>query len=779
MSFQSNKANEGKFIIKYRWWIIGISLLTTLIFGLQVPRAEFDPEIENYIPQSMASRINTQKIEDIFGGNEILLMVLQTDDILKTETLERLQSLSDEFTDMESTTKVLSLFNSKNLAGEDGMMIVDPAVPEIPETPEEREVLRKELENNKMVMKVVVSDDFTMSAIILLIEDGIKKQEFLHEVNQVLENNPGSEKIFLGGLPYIAAVISKAMSRDMMVLLPLALVIMLFMLYFFFKQKRGVILPFSVVIMSIIITMGLFPLLGWKISIISVLLPVILVAIANDYGIHLVAHYQELAKAQGIKAKPFKLSIRIYQNLKRPIFLTGLTTIAGLLSLLSHRMIPARQLGVLSAIGITIALVMSLLFIPAVLSFFKKPLTGKTLFTKKKDNLAIFLSWLGNVVANHTIKVLIFSVSLTIISGAGIYFLKVDTNVVNFFPKSHPIREATNLINEHFGGTQTISLLVEGDMKDPILLKRMDDYGNQLSKIPGVGSVTSLSKVVKEISKVLNDKGDPEYNKIPESRDFVAQYLGLYAMNGDESDFDQLVDYDYLHGRIIITLNNSDNKSVKRIIQKTREITLGDPHIKIMGGHAYINLEMADLVIKGQMYSLLLAIIIIGALVSLIFKSPSAGFIAMIPITMAVLFLFGIMGIFGIRLDIATALLSSMMIGIGVDYTIHFLWRYKVERCADLSPKQAVQKTLETTGRGILFNALSVIIGFSVLLFSSFPPIRFFGLLVLLSIIACLAGAFLVIPGILIIWRPAFMEPRGEKHKKTEIILNETPVLDE
>ena len=779
MSFQSNKANEGKFIIKYRWWIIGISLLTTLIFGLQVPRAEFDPEIENYIPQSMASRINTQKIEDIFGGNEILLIVLQTDDILKTETLERLQSLSDEFTDLESTTKVLSLFNSKNLAGEDGMMIVDPAVPEIPETPEEREVLRKELENNKMVMKVVVSDDFTMSAIILLIEDGIKKQEFLHEVNQVLGNNPGSEKIFLGGLPYIAAVISKAMSRDMMVLLPLALVIMLFMLYFFFKQKRGVILPFSVVIMSIIITMGLFPLLGWKISIISVLLPVILVAVANDYGIHLVAHYQELAKAQGIKAKPFKLSIRIYQNLKRPIFLTGLTTIAGLLSLLSHRMIPARQLGVLSAIGITIALVMSLLFIPAVLSFFKKPLSGKTLFTKKKDNLAIFLSWLGNLVAHHTIKVLIFSVSLTIISGAGIYFLKVDTNVVNFFPKSHPIREATNLINEHFGGTQTISLLVEGDMKDPLLLNRMEDYGNQLSKIPGVGSVTSLSKVVKEISKVLNDKGDPEYDKIPESRDFVAQYLGLYAMNGDESDFDQLVDYDYLCGRIIITLNNSDNKSVKRIIQKTREITLGDPHIKIMGGHAYINLEMADLVIKGQMYSLLLAIIIIGALVSLIFKSPSAGFIAMIPITMAVLFLFGIMGIFGIRLDIATALLSSMMIGIGVDYTIHFLWRYKVERCADLSPKQAVQKTLETTGRGILFNALSVIIGFSVLLFSSFPPIRFFGLLVLLSIIACLAGAFLVIPGILIIWRPAFMEPRGEKHKKTEIILNETPVLDE
>ncbi len=779
MRFQNIKTSEGKFIIKYRWWIIGLSLSITLIFGLQIPRAEFDPDVENYIPQSMASRINTQKIEDIFGGNEILLVVLQTNDILNTESLKRLQILSDEFTEMEGASKVLSLFNSKNLKGEYGMMIVDPAVPEIPETPEDREALRKELDNNKMVMKVVISDDFTMSAIILLIDESIKKDEFLQEVKQILEKNPGNEEVFLGGLPYIAAVISKAMSRDMMVLLPMALVIMLFMLYFFFKQKRGVILPFSVVIMSIIITMGMFPLFGWKISIISVLLPVILVAVANDYGIHLVAYYQELAKAEGVKAKPFKLSIRIYQNLKRPIFLTGLTTIAGLLSLLSHRMLPARQLGVLSAIGIAIALIMSLLFIPAVLSFFKKPLTGKTLYTKKKDNLAIFLSWLGNLVSHHTVKVLIFSVSLTILSGAGIYFLKVDTNVVNFFPKHHSIRKATNLINEHFGGSQTISILVEGDMKDPDLLKQMDNYGKQFSKIQGVGSVASLSKVVLEISKVLNDKGDPEYNKIPDSRDFVAQYLGLYAMNGDESDFDQLVDYDYLHGRIIITLNNSDNHVVKNIIKKTSEITRGDPHITLMGGHAYINLEMADLVIRGQMYSLLIAIIIIGALVSFIFKAPSAGFIAMIPITMAVLFLFGIMGFFGIRLDIATALLSSMMIGIGVDYTIHFLWRYKVERCAKLNPKQAVRKTLETTGRGILFNALSVIIGFSVLLFSSFPPIRFFGLLVLLSIIACLAGAFLVIPGILIIWKPAFMEPGGVKHKKTEIILNETPVLDE
>ncbi len=762
MKLSGNKPREGNFIIQYRWWIISSTILITLVFAFLLPRAEMDPDVDHYIPQSMTSRINTQKIEEIFGGDEILMVILETDDILNKKTLERIQTITEEFESLSGVKKVISLTNSKDLKGEDGMMIVDPAVPEIPETSEGWSSLRKEIKKNKLAMNVVVSKDFTLSSIVLILDKDINKNEIVQNVNRVLVDNPGGEKVLLGGMPYIAAVVSKAMSHDILVLMPLGLVIMLVMLYFFFKQKRGVILPFSVVVMSIIIAMGMFPLFGWKISIISVLLPVILIAVANDYGIHLVANYQELAKFEGIKANPLKLSIRIYQNLKRPVFITGLTTIAGLLSLLSHRMIPARQLGILAAIGVAVALIMSLLFIPAILSFMKKPLTGRKLNTVKKDVVDIFLSWLGRLIARFPGKVLIFSLSITVISGIGIIFLRVDSNVVNFFPKNHPIQVGSRIIDENFGGIQTLSLLVEGDLKDPDLLKRMNSYEEKISRVPGVGSVTSLSDVIKEISKVLNDKGTPEYDKIPAKREFVAQYLGLYAMNGDESDFEQLVDYDYHYGRIIITLNNIDNQSVKRVIENTEKITKGDPNIKILGGSAYINLEMADLVVKGQLYSLLLAIIIIGGLVSLIFSSPTAGFITMIPITMAVLFLFGIMGFFGIRLDIATAMLSSMMIGIGVDYTIHFLWRYKVERAGRLNPGEAVRKTLETTGRGILFNALSVIIGFSVLIFSSFPPIRFFGFLILLSIIACLSGAFLVITGILIIWKPAFMEPKAD-----------------
>lgn len=140
-----------------------------------------------------------------------------------------------------------------------------------------------------------------------------------------------------------------------------------------------------------------------------------------------------------------------------------------------------------------------------------------------------------------------------------------------------------------------------------------------------------------------------------------------------------------------------------------------------------------------------------------------AGLIGTLPIMMSVILLFGIMGLIGVRLDVATALLSSIMIGVGVDYTIHFLWRYREERRAYMSPREAVITTLSTTGRGILFNALSVIVGFIVLIISSFTPIRFFGVLVVVSIFSCLTGALVILPALVLQKRFKFLEPKGKE----------------
>lgn len=761
--------NTGKFIIKYRWWILTASIIITIAFGLQIPRAKIDPDINHYIPETMTSRVNTQKIENIFGGNDMLVVVLKTEDVLSAVTLKRLKKISKSINKMDGINKTLSLFDSKSIRGENGAMIVEPAIKRIPKTSDEREILRSNLKNNDLVYKTVVSSDFTMAAVIMILNQGVSEENIITEVNSIIKETPGKEEVFLGGLPYLKAIVSKELSHDFKFLLPGGLIIMLIMLYFFFRQKRGVMLPFSVVIMAIIISMGIMPLAGWEMSIITLLLPIVLIAVANDYGIHLIARYQELAhgKTNGYNQK--ELSAQVFASLKIPVILTGITTLAGILSLLSHQMIPARQLGILAATGIGFALILSLLFIPAMLSFLKNDRLRFSKSSGRNDWFERVIIRFGKIVTAHPKRILGITLVVVMLTGVGLTLLKVDTNIENFFPKKHPVRTGAAIINQNFGGTQTISLLVEGDIKDPGLLNRMDFYANALEQHEGVGSVLSITDVIKEMSKAINDKGDLWYNDIPDSRNAVAQYFELYSMSGDPEDFEQLVDFDYKYAQIIVTLNDGSNTTIKNVISYARELTDGDENIKLIGGYGYVVSELADLVVRGQMVSLLLAIIAIAILVMLIFRSFSAGLISTIPLVLAIILLFGLMGILGIRLDIATALLSSMMIGIGVDYTVHFLWRYREERKNALNPENAIKKTLETTGRGIIFNALSVIIGFAVLLFSAFPPIRFFGFLTVLSISACLIGALMVIPSLLLVFKPAIVKSENRQLKKTPV----------
>jgi predicted RND superfamily exporter protein len=184
----------------------------------------------------------------------------------------------------------------------------------------------------------------------------------------------------------------------------------------------------------------------------------------------------------------------------------------------------------------------------------------------------------------------------------------------------------------------------------------------------------------------------------------------------------------------------------------------GDPDVLLVGGFGVVLSELAEAVVEGQLLSLLSSIIVVAILIMLLFRSFNAGIISAVPLTFSIIVLFGLMGVFGIELNIVTALLSSIMIGVGVDYTIHFLWRYREERRAGLDAVSAVRKTLTTTGRGITFNALAVIIGFVALFFSTFLPVRFFGFLVVVSILACLIGALVLVPALVLVWKPKFLE---------------------
>jgi hydrophobe/amphiphile efflux-3 (HAE3) family protein len=640
-------------------------------------------------------------------------------------------------------------------------MVVEPALVAIPQTEGEIEVLKESLRGNPLIMGSVMSHDFTTAPVIVYLDSLIDELATLMAIDSVLQAFPGRAEVLKGGLPYIRAAILDDVKRDGAILVPLALVIMLVLLRLAFREWRGVIIPFSIVIMSMSVAMGLPHLFGWKLSVISLLVPVMMIAIANNYGIHLIARYQEIDNS-GAELSVRQIVTKLLGALRKPVVLTGLTTIAGVLGLLTHSIIPARQVGILTAIGIGYALLLSLLFIPAWLSYLPRPVKIEvTRRSASPDGSSGFLHRIARYVTTKAKSVVFVSILITVVLGTGIIFLKVDSNQENFFPDSHPVKRASIAINRSFGGSQSISVLVEADILDPDNMQAIDQWCNSVSGKPGVGSALSIATVIREMSKALFLPEETYHDSIPGSREALAQMVEIYNMSGDPDDFSPLVDLNYTRAHIMIRFSNPSARNIRRVLLSAADFKNRIDGTVLPGGYAYIMDEFSGRIVKGQIYSILSALATILVLLIMIFRSLKIGLIATLPIVASIIILLGIMGWTGIPIDPATALLSSIMIGVGVDYTIHFIWRYRSELERGLSAVDSAVKAVSTTGRGIVFNALSVITGFSVLLFSGFTSIRFFGYLVIISIGVCLISALVSVPAIFIMAQSSGLRAQG------------------
>jgi len=753
-----NKAAQK--IVRFRWPIIIGFVAAALFFGSRIPRSEIESDMKAMLPSDMESRINTDRIDELFGGTDMLMVILKSGDVLEPETLERTREISRQMKRIKGVDKVLSLFELKNIKAEEGAMIVEPAVRRIPENEEQKELLRKDIAENDIVYGSVISKDFTLTAVIALLKTEVSDIEIVKEVQDLVSKIRGSEEVFVGGLPFTRVQVTKSIQGDFRRLLPLGILIMLVFLFFCFKQLRGVFLPFIVVVMSILFAMGLIPLLGWKIHVITVLVPIMLIAIANDYGIHLIAKYQEYNFEGNLFTKE-ELAGKIFSSLSKPVILTGLTTTAGMLCLLGHIIIPSRQISILASCGILFALAASLLFIPAVVSMLPKAKPVILARNDKKPFLEKTLVFFGKIVTSRAKAIIVFAVVSSLAVSAGIFFVVVDTDPNHYYPDEHPVAYSGRLVNDNLGGAQNISVVFQGDIKDPRIMTKIDVLEHELQAMPEVGNTTSIARVVRQMSRALNDPAEEWYDKIPDDRNAVAQYFELYSMSGDPDDFEKMVDFPYEHALLTARLNTASTKKMDHVIDRVGQRTDGDPDVALIGGFGSILSELAHKVVDGQLLSLGLAIVVIGILLMILFRSFVAGLISAIPLAISITTLFGLMGIFRIELNVATAMLSSIMIGVGVDYTIHYLWRFREERQNGLNPQDAAKKTLTTTGRGIVFNALSVIVGFIVLFTSSFIPVRFFGFLVVVSISSCLMGALILIPALCLVLKPKFLEPKS------------------
>ncbi|NMB52239.1 MAG: MMPL family transporter, partial [Bacteroidales bacterium] len=294
-------------------------------------------------------------------------------------------------------------------------------------------------------------------------------------------------------------------------------------------------------------------------------------------------------------------------------------------------------------------------------------------------------------------------------------------------------------------------------IKDPEVMKGIDNLTREIEKAEGVGQVFSISQAVREMSKAIYTDTEDGYDKIPDTRESIAQMFELYNMSGDPDDFSQMMNLDNTKAHVLIRLSNPENRIIKDVKSQIERLIESIPAEITIGGYAIIMTDFAASIIKGQASSLIFALVTVFILLSIIFKSAQGGFIGSVPLAVSILIMFGFMGYAGIALDAATALLSSIMIGVGVDFTIQYIWCFNSQIRKGLSYEESTKSSYAIIGRSIIINAFTVMTGFSPLIISGFRSIRFFGYLTIISIGSCLIGALIIVPAIIVLFRPAFV----------------------
>jgi predicted RND superfamily exporter protein len=337
-----------------------------------------------------------------------------------------------------------------------------------------------------------------------------------------------------------------------------------------------------------------------------------------------------------------------------------------------------------------------------------------------------------------------------------------ESNYITQFKESTYIRKSDRMINEHFNGSSVLNIIVDSGepdaLKDPDLLKRIESLQRYVEGLPHVGGTTSLVDYLKRMNQALHGD-DPDFYRIPDSRELVAQCLLLYSMSGDPADMEDVVNDEYRQGCISVFLKTGSTRYAGKLIQNVHAYNDENTRLPIhMTAAAVIGNLIDDLTIRGQIESIITSTIVVFCLVALILRSFIGGFFGILPLMLCIFINFGILGLAGIPLQTGTALIGSVALGIGIDYAIHFLNMSRIKGKQEEGIRRAMEATASTAGRAIVYNATAVGLGFLALVLCSFIPQIYFGAFITLTMITASLATLTLLPCLIYSFRPRFLQ---------------------
>ena len=739
---------------KFLSWAIMIAVVVLTVFFLRSMRqnARMETNLDEYMPKTHPAFVYSDQAEEWFNIKDgILIAIENKNGIYNSQTLQKIKEISLDLIDMEEfeETDVMSLYTADNIVGSEYGMDVKAFYSRVPKTDDKLEEMRQNVQTNDMVYGRLVSTDGTTALVVAGMNSGTFTQEFYNQIIEFAKAFEGEgDIIYIAGRPIVEGTMGLLGPADMKRMVPIVVVVIGLVLFLLLRSVRATTATLFSVFISTVWAFGMMAVLKIPIYSVSTMIPVMLIAIGVAYGIyyynHLNRYYYDNPETSRESAVKYAVKI-----LFAPLSMAAFTTIIGFISLLSSQVYPIKYFGIFTAVGILSAYLLALVFLPAtVIAFGYRPRVKKT--DVKKVGHGRAFRFLSNKLLLNRWWVYGVVWVIIIISLVGIQRVWINSSFLDKFEKNSDIVLTDKFVNSKFGGTSTINVILESDQtnafKQPENLRLIDRMQNETEQLALVGNSFSLTDYIKRMNKVMNADRE-EFYDIPENTEMVAQYLLLYEMSGDPENLTKLINYDYNRTNITFQLKGDDSKTINEAmgVIKQFEDELNKNGISLnYAGSGYKALVFTDLILEGQVMSIIISLGLVLVLLTIMFRSLKAGLIGSVPILITAVLSFGVMGLLNIPLSTTTALLSSIAIGIGIDYAIHFMQYYKLNLMHSRQKATAIYKTMNQTGKAILFNAIVVISGFLVLTFSVFPPNRTLGALVSMNMFTSLLGTLSV-----------------------------------
>ena len=693
-----------------------------------------------------------------FGNDEFVIVgVTDPDGVYEPDSLERIRTASDVLEQHARVRRVTSVGISRHIDGDAFEIVTQPLIDDGEITPETAAMVRERIELNPIFKQTIATDSDAVTLMVLELETianlDAERPQLLEELRAIADEHLRRDggDYHMSGMGVVYEGLNAASLRDTAIFMTLSYLVVFIGLWILFRRLVWVAVGAGIVTLAILLTIGISGTAGRDLNMVTAVLPTLLMVVGILDLVHFVDAYDEARLSRG---GPRRVLYATIAAVAIPCAFNSATDIAGFLSLAAAPMSAIRDFGWLAGVGLALLyLVLMICVVPALARYGARRQSarraGPSRLTAAADalhRLAVTRRW----------WILAGTVALLGVSAVGLARLHVDTYTIGFLHEDDPVRQDHDAIERGFGKFVPYEFLITapepGGIKDPELLRKIEQVERAMEGHPSVDRVTGLPEIVKRLNQVVFD-GDEAENRIPDTREAVAQELLLYE-NDERNDLELLVDNDYRVARITARSGMPAVGEVGQIIadleQRARDI-LGDSATIEGVGYMAVYVRVIENIAVTQVRTFGIALIIITLALMLFLRSVKLGLIALVPNLLPVAMTLGFMGYAGINLDVATVLVAAIVIGISVNDTSHLMFRFRHEMMQNgHTAAEALRHTLRGTGRAVIASSLILAAGFAVLMFASVKSISYFGLLCMVATLFALVADLVVTPALLL-----------------------------